>query len=250
MEDQVALITGGGSGIGRATAVAFAQRGIKTVISDVNVAGGEETVQLMRANGGEGIFMRADVAQAAEVAALIQTVEDTYGRLDYAVNSAGISGSMVARVHETDEDLFDRVININLKGVWLSMKYELPLMQHSGGGVIVNLASVAGLIGSPKGAIYAASKHGVIGLSKSAALEYAKFNIRVNAVCPSYTDTPMVSDITSNDPLMERLTVNASPMKRLGKPEEIADAISWLCSDQATFVNGISLAIDGGLTAM
>lgn len=249
MEAKIALITGGGSGIGRATALAFARRGIQTVISDVNVAGGEETVDLMRGAGGDGCFVRADVSQADDVAALVQAVIETYGRLDYAVNNAGISGGLVSRLHEVDESVFDQIIAINLKGVWLCMKYELPVMLQNG-GVIVNLASVAGLIGAPKGAAYAASKHGVVGLTRTAALEYAKYNIRVNAVCPSYTNTPMVSDITDSDPVMERLTVNASPMKRLGKPEEIADAISWLCSDQATFVNGMALAVDGGLTAM
>ncbi len=250
MEGKVVLITGAGSGIGRMAALAFARQGAKLVISDVNDEGGAETVAQIHALGGGAVYVHCDVAQAEQVEALLKHTVAGYGRLDCAINNAGISGNMVRRLHEIDETAFDQIIAINLKGVWLSMKYELPVLLAGGGGAIVNISSVAGLGGAPKAAAYAASKHGVIGLTRTAAVEYAKFNIRVNAICPSYTDTPMVSDFTRDDPVLDRLTQQASPMKRLGRPEEIAAAIVWLASDAASFTNGVALAVDGGLTAM
>ena len=250
-EGKVALITGGGSGIGRASALALAAQGAKVVVADVNVEGGDETVHRIKDGGGEAFFVQADVSAGAQVAAMVQKTVDTFGRLDCAVNNAGISGGgMMARVADIEEEIFDRTIAVNLKGVWLCMKYELPVMVQQGGGVIVNMASVAGLIGSPKGAAYSASKHGVIGLTRTAALDYAKYKIRVNAVCPAYTDTPMVSDVIESNPAMGKITAQANPMKRLGRPEEIAEGVLWLCSDAASFVTGHALAMDGGLTAI
>lgn len=245
---KAVLITGGGSGIGRATALAFAEHGAKIVISDVNTRGGEETLRLLA--GAEAVFLPADVTQAGEVAALVSQAVAAYGRLDFAVNSAGVAGNYGARTSEIAEDDWDFIVNVNLKGVWLCMKHEIAQMEAQGGGVIVNLASAAGLIGTPKGAAYAASKHGVIGLTKSAALEYARRNIRVNAVCPAFVDTPMVAGVVEQAPQMAELTVKGNPMRRLGRPEEVSGAVVWLCSAQASFITGHALAVDGGLTAM
>jgi NAD(P)-dependent dehydrogenase (short-subunit alcohol dehydrogenase family) len=249
LENKIALVTGGGSGIGRAASLALSREGAKIVISDVNIAGGEETAHLIETAGGKAAFVKADVSSSVEVQSLIQETLAVFGRLDCAINNAGISGGMMGRIHEVGDDVFDQIISVNLKGVWLCMKHELPVMLRQGGGVIVNTASVAGLLGAPKGAAYAASKHGVVGLTKSAALEYAKFNIRVNAVCPAYTDTPMVTDVIEKNPAMAHLTVIGNPMKRLGKPEEIAEGIVWLCSDAASFITGHALPLDGGMLA-
>lgn len=248
MSDKVALVTGAGAGIGRAAALKFAADGAKVIVSDVNIAGGEETAHLIEDSNGEAAFIRADVSKADEVEALVQFAVSTYGRLDYAVNNAGISG-VLAFTHEANEEDWDQVININLKGVWLCMKYELCQMLEQGSGAIVNTASVAGLVGLPNAIPYAASKHGVIGLTKTAALEYASRGIRVNAVCPGYTETAMVAGLREASPVMARRLEGISPMKRLGTPEEIADAIVWLCSDHASFISGHALALDGGYVA-
>lgn len=247
---KVALVTGGSSGIGRASALALAREGAQVVVSDVNVDGGEETVEHVRAAGGEAVFIEADVSRGTEVAAMVAAAVMAFGRLDCAVNNAGISGEMIGKVDEIDEATFDKIVSVNLKGVWLCMKHEIPYMLEQEGGVIVNMASVAGLIGSPRGAAYSASKHGVIGLTKSAAVEYARRNIRVNAVCPAFTDTPMVRGVIEKDANMEQITVRAIPMRRLGTPEEIAEGVVWLCSDASSFVTGHALVMDGGLVSM
>jgi NAD(P)-dependent dehydrogenase (short-subunit alcohol dehydrogenase family) len=244
MNNKTVLVTGAGSGIGRAAALALAAEGAQVVVSDVSIPGGEDTADQIISAGGKALFVRADVTRSADVAALIQTTVHTFGRLDAAVNNAGISGGMQSRLHEFDEAAFDQVIGVNLKGVWLCMKHELPVMMAQNGGVIVNMSSVAGLIGAPSIGLYSASKHGVIGLTRTAAAEYARFNIRVNALCPAFTDTPMV------EPMDKARIVATNPMRRLGKPEEIAAGVVWLCSDAASFVNGQALAIDGGLTAI
>lgn len=250
LENKVALITGGSSGIGRATAIAMAKEGAQILISDVNGEGGAETVRLIENNGGTASYITADVRRADEVKTTMDTVIHRYGKLDIAVNNAGISGELNV-IHKQEEESFDSIMDINVKGLWLSMKYEIPLMLgNEDGGVIVNLASVAGLIGFPGGSIYSASKHAVIGLTKSAAIEFASKNIRVNAVCPSYINTPMVHAMIDDQPRLTDNVYAASPMRRLGTPEEIAEAILWLASDKASFVNGITLAADGGLTAM
>ena len=242
---KVALVTGSGSGIGRASALAFAREGAQVVVSDVSVAGGEETVRLIQQTAGEAVFVKADVSQPAEVEALIAKTVETYGRLDCAHNNAGIAGR-TARVADDTEENWDRILAINLKGVWLCMKYEIPAMLQHGGGAIVNTASDAGLIGVRRTGAYVASKHGVVGLTKTAALEYAKSGIRVNAVCPGPIDTPMLQQAA--DRYIEKVAA-AQPNGRLGKPEEIAEAAVWLCSDAASFVTGHPMPVDGGYMA-
>ncbi len=248
LENKVALVTGGSSGIGRASALAFAREGARVVVADVMVDAGEETVGMIKKAGGDAIFVKADVTKAGEVEAMVTKAAEAYGRLDYAYNNAGIEGAQ-ALIADATEENWDRVIAINLKGVWLSMKYEIPQMLKQGGGAIVNTASVAGLVGFPNMAAYVASKHGVAGLSKTAALEYAKSGVRVNAVCPGVIRTPMVERVIGNDPEVEKDMTAMEPIGRLGTPEEIAEAVVWLCSDAASFVTGHTMTVDGGLVA-
>jgi NAD(P)-dependent dehydrogenase (short-subunit alcohol dehydrogenase family) len=248
LKDKVALVTGAGSGIGRASALTFARAGARVVVADVVIAGGEETVRLIKAAGGEAIFVKADMAKAAEVEAMVNTAVAAFGRLDSAHNNAGIEG-VTATTADYPEDDWERVININLKGVWLCMKYEIPQMLKQGGGAIVNTASGAGLVGVPRMPAYVASKHGVVGLTRTAALEYAKAGIRVNAVCPGVIQTPMVERVTSRRPGMIEKMIAAEPIGRIGKPEEIAEAAVWLCSEAASFVTGHAMSVDGGALA-
>ncbi|MCZ7380046.1 MAG: SDR family oxidoreductase [Candidatus Methanoperedens sp.] len=248
LEKKVALVTGGGSGIGRACALAFAREGAKVVVADVMERGGEETVQMIQEAGGESIFVKTDVSKKDDVEALVKRTVDTYGRLDCAINNAGIEGIMAPTADYTEEN-WNRVININLKGVWLCMKYEIPEMQKQGGGAIVNTASVAGLVGFQGMPAYCASKGGIIQLTKVAALEYAKAGIRVNAVCPGVIRTPMVERVTGGNPEAEAQFTAMEPIGRMGTPEEIAESVVWLCSDAASFVTGHSMVVDGGLTA-
>ena len=247
-EGKVALVTGAGSGIGRATALVFAREGAKVVVSDIVVAGGQETVQQIEAAGGEAIFVKADVSQAADVETLIAKTVETYGRLDCAFNNAGIEGGMKLTIDCTKEE-FDRTIAVNLTGVWLCMKYEIQQMLSQGGGAIVNTASAAGLVGFPGLPDYVASKHGVVGLTKTAALEYAKSGIRVNAVCPGVIQTPMVERGAQLSPGFDELALSMEPVGRFGQPSEIGEAVVWLCSDAASFVTGIPMQVDGGLVA-
>ena len=248
VKDKVALVTGGGSGIGRASALTFAREGAKVVVSDVVVEAGEETVQLIKNADGEAVFIKADVAQASAVEALIAKTVEAYGRLDCAHNNAGIEGNS-AKVADYDEADWDRVIAINLTGVWLCMKYEIPQMLQQGSGAIVNTSSVAGLLGFRTGSAYVASKHGVLGLTKTAALEYAKSGIRVNAVCPGAVDTPMMGRITDHRPHRAAKMAAGEPVGRMGTPQEIAEAVVWLCSDAASFVTGHPMTVDGGIVA-
>jgi len=246
---KVAVVTGGGSGIGRSTALAFSREGAKVVVADVTVEGGEETVSLVKKAGGEAIFVKTDVSKSAEVEALVNKTVATYGRLDCAHNNAGIGGRMVPIVEDTEEN-WDRVIAINLTGVWYCLKYEIPQMLKQGGGAIVNTASDAGLVGVRRTATYCASKHGVVGLTKTAALEYAKQNIRVNTVCPGPIDTPLLRGGTDRPlPRFAEKMMSAQPGGRLGQPEEIAEAVVWLCSDAASFVTGHAMSVDGGYMA-
>ena len=250
MKNKAALVTGAAAGIGQASALALAREGAALCIADLNRAAGQETAQRIVSEGGEAIFVRGDVTRASDVQQMVKTAINAFGRLDAAVNNAGIIGALNQRIHQTGDEMFDRVIAINLKGLWLCMKAELPPMLAQGQGAIVNIASVAGLVGAPKAAAYAASKHGVIGLTKSAALEYAKAGIRVNAVCPAYTDTAMAHQAIDSNPAMRDIMTRAIPMKRLGQPTEIAEAVVWLCSDAASFITGHQLVADGGLTAI
>lgn len=249
-ENKSALVTGGSSGIGRATALAMAKEGARVLISDVNADGGAETVQLIEDSGGVASYITADVSNEDEVKTMTDAILERYGTLDIAVNNAGVGGQM-GRIHQQENDAFDHVMNVNVKGIWFCMKYQIPLMRRNEtGSAIVNIASVAGLVGFPNNAPYSASKHAVIGLTKSVALEVANKGIRVNAVCPSFTDTAMVSKLVDEVPRLAENVQMASPMRRLGTVEEIADAIVWLASDQASFINGVALPADGGLTAM
>ncbi|MBV9787369.1 MAG: glucose 1-dehydrogenase, partial [Chloroflexi bacterium] len=222
--ERVALVTGGSGGIGRATALALARTGAQVVVVDVSEAGGAETAQMIVDQGGAAQFMRVDVTDAQAVEEMIRATVATFGRLDYAVNNAGIDG-LRARTGDYPEDEWQRVLSINVTGVWLCMKYELQQMQTQSSGVIVNTASVAGLVGFPGHSAYSASKHAVIGLTKTAALEYARRGIRVNAICPGYTRTPMVEKVFEQVPDMQARVTQAMPIGRIGTPEEIADAI-------------------------
>lgn len=249
LENKVALVTGASSGIGRASAMAFAREGGKVVVADVVVEGGEETVRIIQDSGGEAVFVRADVSAANEVEALVDRTVEIYGRLDCAHNNAGIEGA-VATTHEYLEDAWDSVMSINLKGVWLCMRYEIPQMLRQGGGSIVNTASVAGLVGVRGQPAYVASKHGVNGLTKTAALENARSGIRVNSVCPGAIRTPMIERFVALSPdFDEEKMVEMEPVGRMGTPEEIAAAVVWLSSDAASFVTGHNMAVDGGWMA-
>src|SRR5215471_14692570 len=245
VEGKVALITGGASGIGRAIALTFAREGAKLIIADMNAEGGQQTVHMIIEQGGEAIFVKTDVSKAIEVQALISRAVETYGRLDCAHNNAGISGGGRALTAEYLEETWQRVLAVNLTGVWLCMKYEIPQMLSQGSGAIVNTASVAGLIGARGLAAYVASKHGVVGLTKTAALEYAQHGIRVNCVCPGVIETPMTARGLSDPERRAQIMAN-EPMGRVGTPEEIVEAVVWLCSDAASFVTGHTMTVDGG----
>jgi len=228
MNDQkVAIVTGGSSGIGRATAIALAKQGVKISIPARRVKEGEETVRLVKEAGSDGIFVRTNVANEDDVKSLVVNTVKTYGRLDYAFNNAGVEQTMAPIVEQTVEE-FDQIMNINVKGVWLSMKYEIPVMLKSGGGAIVNNSSVAGIMGFPQMAIYIASKHAVLGLTKSSALEYAKSGIRINAIAPGGVETEMANRVNENTPQFFETLTSMHPIGRIADPEEIANAVVWL----------------------
>lgn len=247
-KDKVALVTGAGSGIGRAAARIFAREGAKVAAADVNRASAEETVGMIREEGGEAFGLRADVSKAAEVESMVDAVVETYGRLDCAFNNAGIEGALASTADYTEVD-WAPVIAVNLTGVWLCMKYEIPRLLETGSGAIVNTSSAAGLLGAPRMPAYVASKHGVVGLTKTAALEYAKSGVRVNAVCPGVIDTSMVGRLKERRPRMFEKIVRGEPIGRIGRPEEIAETAVWLCSDAASFVTGHAMSVDGGIVA-
>jgi NAD(P)-dependent dehydrogenase (short-subunit alcohol dehydrogenase family) len=247
MKGRTALVTGGGSGIGRATALAFARAGANVVVADVDVAGGNETLALMGTLAGKH-FIQTDVSQSSAVEALVKSVVDTFGSLDFAFNNAGIQGE-ISQTADCTEENWDRITGINLKGVWLCMKYEIAQMLKQGAGAIVNNSSNFGLVGSNGMPAYSASKHGVIALTKTAALEYAQSGIRVNAVCPGPVETPLVTKIIERQPEIVDAITEREPIGRMGQPEEIANAVVWLCSDDASFVVGAALPVDGGFVA-
>ncbi len=248
LQGKVGLVTGGTSGIGRETAVLFAKAGASVVVAGRRELEGEETIELVRAAGADGLFVKTDVSKASEVDTLIQKAVERFGRLDVAFNNAGVEGVLAPIVGQSEED-FDRTIDINLKGVWLCLKYEIRQMLRQGGsGAIVNMSSILGLVGALGAAAYSASKHGVIGLTKTAALENAKSGIRINAVCPGFTATPM-ADRIFRVPAVHKYVLSLHPIGRLGRPTEIAETVVWMCSDRASFMTGQSLVLDGGFLA-
>jgi NAD(P)-dependent dehydrogenase (short-subunit alcohol dehydrogenase family) len=246
LENKVTLITGGTTGIGRDTAVLFAKEGAKVAFTGRREAEGNETLALVRAAGGDGLFLKSDVSKASDVESVVQKTVEKYGRLDVAFNNAGVEGQWMPLVDQTEEN-WDYVHNINLKGLWLCLKYEVQQMLKQGsGGAIVNMSSVAGLMGFAGSGIYVASKHGVLGLTKVAAIEYAPAKIRVNAVCPAVIETPM-ADRAFADPESNKRVLAMHPLGRFGKPVEVAEAVLWLCSDKSSFTTGQYIGIDGGL---
>ena len=245
---RVALVTGGASGIGRASALAFAREGARVVVADIAVKAGEETASLIRAGGGEALFIRADVSQSKDVANLVSQTVAAFGRLDCAHNNAGTEGTFGVSTSDYLEEQWDRVMQVNLKGIWLCMKYEIPRMLELGKGAIVNTASVLGLSGTEGVCAYVASKHGVVGLTRATALEYARSGLRVNAVCPGFIDTPMIERVMPNSHQRSRAT-RSEISGRLGRPEEVAEAVLWLCSDAASFVTGHAMCVEGGREA-
>lgn len=251
LEGKSALITGGGGGIGRATALIFAREGARVAVADANIDAAAETVAQVNAAGGQAMSLSGDVTDSGAVQAMINTVVSAYGRIDCAFNNAGIAGYQVnasgKKTHEWADDSFDRMIAVNLRGVWLCMKHEIQHMLAQGGGVIVNTGSIAGLIGLPTSSAYVAAKHGVLGLTKTAALEYATDKIRVNAVCPGYIETKMTEDTMRRRgaELMQKV-----PFGRMGKPEEIGEMVLWFCSDRASYVTGACYNVDGGYMAI
>jgi NAD(P)-dependent dehydrogenase (short-subunit alcohol dehydrogenase family) len=251
LEGKSVLITGGGGGIGRATALAFAREGARVAVADIRLEAAAETVALVNAAGGQAISLSGEVARDDDVRAIIEGVIAAYGRLDCAFNNAGIAGFQVdaagKKTAEWSEEAFDRMIGVNLKGVWLCMRHELPQMQKQGGGAIVNTGSIAGLAGLPTSSAYVAAKHGVIGLTKTAALEYAEDNIRVNAVCPGFIRTAMTEDTMRR---RGEQILSQVPFRRMGKPEEIAEMVVWLCSERASYVSGAAYNVDGGWMAI
>ena len=245
-KNKVAIVTGGSFGIGRAAALAFSKKGANVVIADW--IEDKETLNLIKASGGEAVFVKCDVSKSNDVKAFVEKTISSFGRLDYAFNNAGIEG-ISAPVQDCTEENWDKTIGINLKGIWLCMKYEIPEMLKQGKGAIVNCASGAGLVGFPGLPAYVASKHGVIGLTKTSALECAKLGIRVNAVCPGAIKTPMIDRLTGNKKEAEEQFAGLEPIGHLGQPEEVANAVIWLCSDEASFVTGHAMAVDGGWVA-
>ena len=247
-QDKVAIVAGATSGTGRAAAIAYAREGAKVVVAGRRATEGEETVRLLQAQGGEGIFVKTDVSKAVQVKELVERTLQKFGRLDVAFNNAGIEQVPLPYL-EQDEETFDQVVDINAKGVWLCMKYEIPAMLKTGCGSIVNTASVFGVIGVPGDEIYIASKHAVIGLTKSAAVEFGKQGIRVNAILPGVVDSDMFQRFSGGNPEILAQWTAKHPIGRIGKPEDMAEAAIWLSSSKASFVTGHSLIVDGGYTA-
>src|SRR5438093_6462274 len=245
---KVAFITGAGSGIGRATALAFARAGASVAVADVSEKGNQETARLIEQQGGHALVVKCNVTQTDDVKAALDKTVAAFGRLDFAFNNAGIEPRKPAPTADYDEEEWNRIIDVDLRGVFLCMKHEIPLILKQGGGAIVNTSSGAGIIGIKGSPAYTAAKHGVIGLTRAAALDYAAQNIRVNAVCPGYIDTPMMGRFTGATPEGRAKVIAEEPVGRMGKPEEIAAAVLWLCSDAAAFMVGHAMVIDGGQT--
>jgi NAD(P)-dependent dehydrogenase (short-subunit alcohol dehydrogenase family) len=249
-EDKVVLVTGASAGIGKATLEAFANEGAIVINADISEETGEKIIGNIKGMGGKGLFVKTDVSSHDQVKRLISTIVATYGRLDIAFNNAGVEEPLMCKMAEITEESWDRVQGINLKGIFLCMKYEIPQMLKQGKGVIINSASTCGIVAEPDVANYVASKHGVVGLTRAAAVDYAEKNIRINAVCPATNLTDQVRRVTNNDPEVLKLLETYQPMKRMGKPEEIAAAVLFLASDDASFMTGHPLAVDGGALAI
>ena len=250
LKGKVALVTGGGSGIGRAAALAYAREGARVVVVDLDAERGQATVNAIGNVDSAAMFVKADVSRQSDVETMINRTVDAYGRLDCAFNNAGIEGAVGVATADYPEHTWDHVINVNLKGVWLCMKHELAQMLRQGGGTIVNTASVAGLVGGTFGSAYYASKHGVVGLTKAAAVEYGGSAIRVNAVCPGVIRTEMAERLISGRKELESKIASLHPLGRLGTSEEVAETVIWLSSDEASFVTGQAIAVDGGYVAL
>jgi NAD(P)-dependent dehydrogenase (short-subunit alcohol dehydrogenase family) len=248
MAGKVALVTGAAQGIGRAIALAFAKEGCKVVVDDIQVEGGNETVAMIRAMGCEAIFVEADVSVSVDVQRMVNTAVDTFGRLDFAANNAGIEMGTMPMI-QVSEEQWDRMMDVNLKGIFLGMKYEIPVMLKQGGGAIVNTSSGTGMKAVPGISPYVTTKHGINGLTKTAALEYAKQNIRINAVCPGAIKTPRFNQEMEKHPEVAKGYLAMMPNGRIGEPEEVAAAVVWLCSDAASLMNGVTMPVDGGVVA-
>ncbi len=244
---KVAFVTGAANGIGRAAALAFAREGASVVVADVSEQGNQQTARMIEELGGRAIAVRCDVTRTEDVKAALDKAVETFGRLDFAFNNAGVEQPLMPAADLTEEE-WDRIVAINLRGVFLCMKHEIPLMLKQGGGAIVNTSSGAGVKGFAGQAAYCAAKYGIVGLSKAAALDYAKSNIRVNVVCPGIIETPMMDRFSGGTPEGRERVIAQEPVGRMGKPEEIAAAVLWLCSDAASFVTGHAMVIDGGQT--
>jgi NAD(P)-dependent dehydrogenase (short-subunit alcohol dehydrogenase family) len=251
-KNKVCLVTGAGSGIGKATALAFGKEGAKVVVTDINLENAEKTAEILRGGKTEVLVLKVDISNREDVENMVKTTVETFGRLDCAVNCAGIAGPVSLPTHEYPIDLWHQQININLTGTWYCMKYQLTQMLAQGGGTIVNLSSAAGLIGQPENSPYAASKHGVVGITKTAAIEYATKNIRINCLCPTAIETPMIMEgrrkLAYNEEAKQQ-AINFQRMKRMGQPEEVADVALWLSSEQSSFITGHAMAVDGGALA-
>jgi len=247
MKGKTVLVTGAGSGIGRSIAIAFGEQGAMVVAADISKKGADETVSLVTGRGGKAVFRPCDVSKKGDVQVLIESIVQDFGRLDYACNNAGIHNPSPEFLLDVDEDMWDRIIAVNLKGVFFCMKYEVKAMLEQKCGVIINISSLSGILGEPGSYAYAAAKHGVMGLTKTAAFDFAKAGIRINAVCPAAVDTPGLAEAPQE---FRESLIDAIPVGRIGKPEEIAGAVLWLCSDLAGFVTGTGIIIDGGVSTV